>query len=370
MKIKFNNLYDTHKKIKYKFIQFLKNSIRNSSFIGGSEITKFENNFKRLNQSKFCISCGNGSDALVIAIKALGIKPGDEVITTAFSWIATSAAITMAGGRVVFCDIGEGSFNIDAESIKKKISKRTIGIIPVHLYGYPADMKKIMKIAKEYKLWVIEDCAQAHLAEIEGKKVGNFGNFGTFSFFPGKNLGALGDAGCLVTNNKNLAQRARLISNHGGKGMHMLEGMNSRMDFIQAGFLNIKMKDIQQQTLQRSKNAKVYDVVLSNLPHVKTPKIEKKYKAVYHQYTIRTKKRDELKSFLEKNGIEVQIHYKQALVEMKAYKYLNLNIKNNFLQSYKVVREILCLPVSPDKTNIQIKYIGKMIKKFFNKNKK
>ena len=370
MRIKFNNLYDAHTKIKYKLIQSLRNSIRNSSFVGGSEVIKFENSFKRLNQSKFCISCGNGSDALVIAIKALGIKPGDEVITTAFSWIATSAAITMAGGRVVFCDIEESSFNIDAESIKKKISKRTIGIIPVHLYGYPANMKKIMKIAKEYKLWVIEDCAQAHLAEIEGKKVGNFGNFGTFSFFPGKNLGALGDAGCLVTNNKNLAQRARLIANHGGKGMHLLEGMNSRMDFIQSGFLNIKIKDIKQQTLQRSKNAKIYDALLNNLPYVKIPKIEKKYKATYHQYTIRTKKRDELKFFLEKNGIEVQIHYKQALVEMKAYKYLNLNIKNNFLQSYKVVREILCLPVSPEKTNKQIKYIGKMIKKFFNKNKK
>jgi dTDP-4-amino-4,6-dideoxygalactose transaminase len=370
MKIKFNNLHDIHKKNEYKFIKSLRTSIRNSSFIGGSEVIKFENNFKKLNQSKFCISCGNGSDALVIAIKALGIKPGDEVITTALSWIATSAAITTAGGRVVFCDIGESGFNIDAELIKKKISKRTIGIIPVHLYGYPADMEKIMKIAKEYKLWIIEDCAQAHLAEIEGKKVGNFGSFGTFSFFPGKNLGALGDAGCLVTNNKKLAERARLIANHGGKGMHLLEGLNSRMDFIQAGFLNIKIKDIKEQTIQRLKNAKIYDVALSNLSTLRIPKIEKKYKAVYHQYTIRTKKRNELKFFLEKNGIEVQIHYKQTLVEMKAYKYLNLNIKNNFLQSYKVVREILCLPISPDKTNKQIKYIGKMIKKFFDKNKK
>ena len=153
-----------------------------------------------------------------------------RVITTAFSWIATSAAITMAGGKVVFCDIEKDGFNIDPEQIRKKITKRTAGIIPVHLYGIPADMEKIMKIANQHNLWVIEDCAQAHLAAIKGKKVGNFGSFGTFSFFPGKNLGALGDAGCLVTNNKKLAHKARLIANHGGKGKHLLEGMNSRMD--------------------------------------------------------------------------------------------------------------------------------------------
>jgi dTDP-4-amino-4,6-dideoxygalactose transaminase len=157
-------------------IQSLRKSIRNSSFIGGSEVTKFENNFKRLNQSKFCISCGNGSDALVIAIKALGIKPGDEVITTAFSWIATSAAITMAGGRVVFCDIGENSFNIDVELIKKKISKRTIGIIPVHLYGYPANMKKIMNEKKDYKDVFIHDTSfvDGNVTIGQGTKIWHF----------------------------------------------------------------------------------------------------------------------------------------------------------------------------------------------------
>jgi dTDP-4-amino-4,6-dideoxygalactose transaminase len=369
MKIKFHDLYYVHKKIEYKLIQSLRKSIRNSSFIGGSEVEKFENNFKSLNQSKYCISCGNGSDALVIAIKALGIRPGDEVIVTAFSWIATSAAITMAGGKVVFCDIEKDGFNINSKLIEKKITEKTIGIIPVHLYGYPADMEKIMKIAKRHKLWVIEDCAQAHLAEIKGKNVGNFGSFGTFSFFPGKNYGALGDAGCLVTNSKILARRARLVANHGGKGVHLLEGMNSRMDSIQAGFLNIKMKLIKQQTQQRLKNAKIYDVFLNNVVNVKIPKIKKKCKAVYHQYTIRTKKRNALKSFLEKKGVDVQIHYKQALVEMKAYKYLNLSVKSNFFEAYRATKEILCLPISSDKTNKQIKYIATVIKNFFDKNK-
>ena len=249
MKITFNDLYSLHKPIEQDFFKAFDKCIRQSSFIEGEEVVKFENNFKKLNQSKYCVSCGNGSDALVIAIKALGIKPGDEVITTAFLWIATSAAITMAGGKVVFCDIEKDGFNIDPEKTRKKITKRTVGIILVHLYGIPADMEKIMKIAKHHKLWVIEDCAKAHLAAIKGKKVGNFGNFGTFSFFPGKNLGALGDAGSLVTNNKKLADKARLIANHGGKGKHLLEGINSRMDILQAVFLNIKIKNLKNETV-------------------------------------------------------------------------------------------------------------------------
>ena len=264
--IKFNNLNHYHSKIKYKLHRVLKKSIENSSFISGDEVKKFENNFKKLNHSKHCISCGNGSDALLMAIKALGIKPGDEVIVTALSWIASSAAITSAGGKIVFCDIENNGFNIDPKLIEKKITKKTVGIIAVHLYGYPADMIKIIKIVKKYKLWCIEDSAQAHLAEIKGKKVGNFGDIGTFSFFPGKNFGALGDAGCIVTNNKSLARKVRLIANHGGKGLHLLEGINSRMDAIQAGFLNIKIKDIKKQTQKRISHAKLYDFILKDVP--------------------------------------------------------------------------------------------------------
>ena len=364
-KIKFNNLSNYHNNIKPRLSEILKKSIENSRFIGGIEVKKFEENFKKINQSKFCVSCGNGSDALLIAIKALGIKSGDEVIVTALSWIASSAAITNAGGKVVFCDIEKNGFNIDPKLIEKKITKKTVGIIAVHLYGYPADMKEIMRLSKKYNLWCIEDCAQAHLAEIKGKNVGNFGHFGTYSFFPGKNFGALGDAGCLVTNNKILAKKARLIANHGGKGLHLLEGINSRMDTIQAGFLNIKIKDLKRQTQKRINNAKLYNSLLSNNKKIKIPIINKKFKPVYHQYTIKVKNRNKLKKYLEKKGIETQVHYKQALVEMRAYKYLNLNIKKNFINVQKTIKEILCLPVSPDKTDKQIKYIAKTIKDFF-----
>jgi len=363
MKKQFNDLYLLHKPIEQDLVRVFEKCIRQSSFIGGQEVTKFENNFKRLNQSKYCVSCGNGSDALVIAIKALGIKPGDEVITTAFSWIATSTAITMAGGKVVFCDIEKDGFNIDPEQIRKKITKRTVGIIPVHLYGIPADMEIVMKIAKKNKLWVIEDCAQAHLAAIKDKKVGNFGAFGTFSFFPGKNLGALGDAGCLVTNNKKLADRARLIANHGGKGKHLLEGVNSRMDTLQAAFLNIKIKNLKKETIKRIQNSKLYFKELKNNKTIQLPKTLNVNVNVFHQFVIRTKKRNFLKQYLINHNIETQIHYKQILPLMKAYERFNFN-KKNFFNAYKVSKEILSLPISSDKKKADIEFISSKINNF------
>jgi dTDP-4-amino-4,6-dideoxygalactose transaminase len=298
----------------------------------------------------------------VIAIKALVIKSGDEVITTAFSWIATSAAITMAGGKVVFCDIEKDGFNIDPEQIRKKITKKTVGIIPVHLYGIPADMEKIMKIAKQNNLWVIEDCAQAHLADIKGKKVGNFGSFGTFSFFPGKNLGALGDAGCLVTNNKKLAIKARLIANHGGKGRHLLEGVNSRLDTIQASFLNIKIKYAKTEALKRINNSKIYFDELKNNKKILLPIISNLNFNVFHQYVIRSKKRNLLKKYLLKKNIETQIHYKKILPLLPAYK--KKNKKKFFRNALKASNEVLCLPISTEIDSKNIKSITNSINKF------
>ena len=368
MKIKFNDLSIFHKKLEKKLTKCFHAHLTKSDFISGSEVTKFENNFKKLNESKYCISCANGSDALVIAIKALGINPGDEVITTTFSWIATSAAITNAGGKIIFCDVEKNSFNIDPLVIKKKITKRTVGIIPVHLYGYPSDMPKIMNIAKKNKLWVIEDCAQAHLAEIKKKKVGNFGHFGTFSFFPGKNLGALGDAGCLVTNNKNLAYRARLIANHGGKGKHLIEGVNSRLDSIQAAFLNIKLKHLRYNTSKRIFNANFYIKKFKPYKEIQLPNIFKDFKNVYHQFVIKVKKRNQLKIFLKKNNVNTEIHYRKALPSMKAYRYLNFK-KNIFPKAKKLTEKILSLPIYPEIGVKRLTYISKLVIKFFENNR-
>lgn len=367
MKIKFNDLYLFNKKIKKKLIFFFAKHIKKSDFIGGNQVLNFENNFKKLNKSKYCISCANGSDALVIAIKTLGIKPGDEVITSAFSWIATSAAITMAGGKVVFCDIEKNSFNIDPEQLKNKITKKTVGIIPVHLYGNPADMLTINKIAKKNKLWIIEDCAQAHLAYINKKKVGNFGNFGTFSFFPGKNIGALGDAGCLVTNNKKLAVKARLIANHGGKGKHFIEGLNSRMDSIQASFLNIKIKYLKKQTFERVRNAKFYLRKLRHIQNIELPIIQKNNLSVFHHFVIQVKKRNKLISFLQKKNIETQVHYKKILPLLKAYKHFFLK-KKFFPNAFNASQKILCLPIHNNLLPKELNFVVNTINKFFKKN--
>ena len=366
MIIKFNDLYTANKRVEKKIIKSFSKHIKYSNFIGGTSINKFENYFKKINQSKFCISCANGSDAVVIALKALGIRQGEEVITTSLSWIATSAAVTLAGGNVVFCDIEKDGFNIDYKSVEKKITKKTVGIIPVHLYGNPANMVEIMKIAKKNKLWVIEDCAQAHQATIKKKKVGNFGSFGTFSFFPGKNLGALGDAGCLVTNNKSLARKARLIANHGGKGKHLLEGINSRLDSVQASFLNIKIEYLKIDTQKRIKNAENYLEKLKTLSQIKLPHIKNEFNSVYHQFVIKLKNRNELSEYLKKNKIETQIHYKKILPLMGAYKYMNLNSKD-FPNSYVATKEILCLPISPSIDKKKINFICNKIQNFFKK---
>tara|TARA_B110001450_G_scaffold256881_1_gene289251 strand:- start:3070 stop:4176 length:1107 start_codon:yes stop_codon:yes gene_type:complete len=368
MKIKFNNLFTQHKKINNLLIKAFKKNVKKSEFIGGDDVLKFENNFKKVNNSKYCISCANGSDALTIAIKTLGIKNNDEVITTCFSWIATSASITMAGGKVVFADIEKNSFNINFDEIVKKKTKKTVGIIVVHLYGYPIDMKKIMKFATQHKLWVIEDCAQAHLSQIEDKKVGNFGDIGTFSFFPSKNLGALGDAGCMVTNNFNYSKKARLLANHGGKGLHLLEGMNSRLDSLQASFLNIKLKNISMETNLRINYASIYAKQLENLKNIKLPTIFNYRKNVYHQFSIKTKFRDQLKIYLNNKGIETQIYYKKILPQLKPYakKY---NLKKEFPNGLNSSKEVLCLPISPSLKKNEIIYISNCIKNFLKKRK-
>ena len=363
-KIKFTNLNKINRKFLPEIKKKLNNHFKNSDFINGKEVKKFEKNFRKINKSKYCISCANGSDALVIALKSLNLKNNDEVITTSLSWIATSAAVSAAGGKVIFSDINKDDFNIDPNQIIKKITKKTVGLIIVHLYGFPVDIQSIKKIAKKYNLWIVEDCAQSHLAKYKNKIVGNFGDFGTFSFFPGKNLGAFGDAGCLVTNNKKLAKKARLYANHGGKNLHLLEGMNSRMDTIQSSILNIKLKNLNLQNQKRIVNAKTYISNLHNLENLNLPLIKKFSQPVFHQFVIKTKLRNFLKKYLSKKGIETQIHYPQILPMMKAYKKYNLS-KKDFPNAYKASKEILSLPISQDHNIKIIKKISLEIIKFY-----
>ena len=247
--ISFVDLYSQYISIKADIDEAITNVITNSAFIKGKHVASFERDFAALNFVENCISCANGTDALIIAMKFFQLKPGDEVITTALSWISTSEAITHSGGKVVFCDIDSETNCIDTSKIESLITNRTVGILPVHLYGQPCEMSKIMDISRKHNLWVIEDCAQAHLAKYNNKNVGSFGFSSTFSFYPSKNLGAMGDGGCVLTNDLVAASWMRSFSTHGRKNIHEMEGINSRLDGLQAAILSVKLKYLQKNQL-------------------------------------------------------------------------------------------------------------------------
>jgi len=333
--------------------------ISNSAFIGGSHVKQFEKEFAEYCGSKHCIGVGNGTDSLYIALKSLGIGRGDEVITSAFSFIATSEAITLSGAKTVFVDIDPFSYNINVNKIEEKITDKTKAIIPVHLYGRPAEMDKIEKIAKKYDLKIIEDAAQAHGANYMGRKVGSMGDIASFSFYPGKNLGAYGDGGALVTDNDDLADRARKIANHGriSKYDHEIEGVNSRLDGIQAAILNIKLAYLDKWTENRISNAETYYEQLKK-SDLQTPVNTNEVKSVFHLYVIRLqgRNRETFREKLSSEGIATGIHYPIALPYLKAYSYLNNN-DNDFPEAKRASKEVVSLPMFPELDNDQIKYI-------------
>src|SRR5467141_356014 len=294
MKIPFVDLHAQYLTIKQEIDAAIAEVIAQSAFIRGPHVDAFEEAWARALGVKRCVSCANGTDAIYIALRGLGLKRGDEVITSAHSWISTSETITQAGGRVVFCDTDEEIFTIDPVEIEAKITPATVGIIPVHLYGQAADMGAIMTIARKHNLWVIEDCAQGHLARYNGQLVGTFGNVATFSFYPGKNLGAYGDAGCLVTNDDQLADWMATFARHGGKGDHVMEGINSGMDGLQAAVLNAKLPHLPAWTAARRRVAARYNELLTGIDGLATPKVGGDRSHVYHLYIVTTDKRDSL----------------------------------------------------------------------------
>lgn len=357
MKIPFVDLHAQYLSIKAEIDRAIAEVIAESAFIRGKHVDAFERAWADALTVKHCVSCANGTDALYIAMRGLGIKLGDEVITTAHSWIATSETITQAGGRVVFCDTREDTFNIDPRLIEAKITKATVGIIPVHLYGQPADMDEIMAIAKKHNLWVIEDCAQAHLATYKGKLVGTFGNAATFSFYPGKNLGAYGDAGCIVTNDDRLADWTATFARHGGKGEHVMEGINSRMDGLQAAILNVKLPHLPAWTTARRRVAARYNDLLGHLDNLSTPKVAKDRSHVYHLYVVTTNTRDLLRKALADGGITTSLNYPKALPFYPAYAYLE-HKSADFSAAYHNQSRILSLPIFPEMTDEMIDYVA------------
>jgi len=361
MRIPFVDLKAQYESIKEEIDQAIFDVILDSAFVGGKYIKTFERNYANYIGAKHCIGVGNGTDALFIALKILDVGEGDEVITAANSFIATSEAITMTGAKVVFVDCDKDTYNIDVQKINKAITNKTKAIIPVHLYGQSADMDPIIEIAQKYNLYIVEDSAQAHGGVYKGRKVGTIAPLACFSFFPGKNLGAYGDAGAIVTKDEKLAEKTRMFANHGRKEKynHEFEGVNSRLDGLQAAILDVKLKYLEKWTERRRSIAKVYDEELKDI--VTTPAVLPDVRHVYHLYVIRVENRKKVREFLAEKEIHTGIHYPVPLPFLKAYSYLR-HKPQDFPVTYSLKDEILSLPIHGNMTDDQVEYVIKQLK--------
>lgn len=361
MKIKFTNLYKLipqKKKINLK----IKLLIKNANFVGGKDVKLFEKNFAKFVGSKYCISVGNGTDALEIALQSLNLKKGSEVIVPNNTWISTAEAVIANNLKVVFCDVNLDDYSICLKDLKKKVNKKTKAIIAVHLYGNPANTLAIKKITKGKKIKLIEDCAQAHGAKLNNSHVGTTGDLGTFSFFPGKNIGAFGDAGAIVTNSKKIADYCLRARNHGAlkKYDHLFSGRNSRLDTINAAILNIKLDNYKKVINKRNENAKIYFNELKDINNLILFKLDKKNTHSFHQFVVRTKNRNKLMNFLKIRGIETMIHYPYMLNELKFFQN-----KKKLSKSYNLGKKILSLPISEEHTAKEIRHVCSVVKIFF-----
>ena len=362
--IKFLDLKAQYKSVKVEIDNAIRSVINDTAFVGGKYVLQFEKEFAIYQEAKHCVGVGNGTDALEIAIESIGLPKDSEIIVPANSFIASSEAVTRSGHKVVFCDCDEGNYTISIPSIKAKITKKTKAIIVVHLYGHPCDMDQVLKIAREYDLKIIEDCAQAHGAEYKGRKVGAIGDVGTFSFYPGKNLGAYGDGGAIVTNDLSLAKKCKMIANHGriDKYNHEFEGRNSRLDGLQAAILSVKLKHLDIWTNSRIRVADYYLEKLKNIEGIILPKRESWAKQVYHLFVIRVKKRDQLQNYLKENKISSGVHYPISLPKLEAYEYNKQANENFFANSCD--RELLSLPIGDHLSDDDLKKIITTIKSF------
>lgn len=366
MNVPFVDLKVQYQSIKKDIDNGINSVISDTAFVGGKYVDEFEKSFARAYDVKHCISCANGTDSLYILMKMLGIGVGDEVITVANSWISSSETISQTGAKPVFVDIDPVYSTIDVNQIEGKITEHTKAIIPVHIYGQVCDMDPLLFLAAKHDIPVIEDCAQSHFSTYNGRKAGTMGIAGSFSFYPGKNLGAYGDAGCIITNDDDLALKCKMFSRHGAlvKHQHKIEGINSRLDGIQAAILSAKLPHIHKWTAQRIANAKYYDQALSGIQEVIIPVVRSGSTHTFHLYVIRAQKRDELALFLKDKNIETAIHYPVPLPFLEAYKYLGHHTAE-FPVCNDYQYQILSLPMYPELTYEMIDHVAAAIKAFY-----
>jgi len=368
MPVPFLDLTAQYRTIEAEVDAAMASVIADNAFVRGRFVEAFEVEYAESYGVEHCIGVANGTDAIYIALKMLGVGPGDEVITAANSWISSSEVISQTGATPVFADVEPGFFTLDPADLKERVTDRTRAVIPVHLFGQPAAMDEIMAVAANHNLAVVEDTAQAHFATINGALAGAIGAVGTFSFYPGKNLGAYGDAGCLITDDAELARRIRMFANHGSdpsdKHNHRMEGINSRLDGLQAAVLSVKLRHIREWNRMRAFNAEAYAARLSGLGDLELPDTRPGASHVFHLYCIRSAQRDDLRAYLAEHGVATGIHYPTALPLLEAYDHLGYTAAD-FPVAARYQNEILSLPMYPELSEDQIAYVGDVIEQFF-----
>lgn len=364
MNVPFVSFIPMEREIDREIREAFKRVYNRSWYIDGEELKNFEEKFAQYCDVKYCVGVGNGLDALMLILKALGIGIGDEVLVPANTFIATALAVTYVRATPVFVDPDINSFNIDPLKIEEKITDKTKAIIPVHLYGQPCNMDEIMVIAKRHRLFIVEDCAQAHGAVYKNQKVGTFGVAAGYSFYPGKNLGAMGDAGAVVTNDMMLYKKIKALRNYGSdcKYHHIYLGNNSRLDEIQAAFLSAKLEYLDSMNRERKRIAQLYLDGIHN-KKIELPVILENRNHVWHIFGIRCKKRDELECYLNRKGIETNKHYPIPVYMQECYKELKLR-KEDYPVAERISKEQLSLPLFYGMTNEQIRYVIKYINTF------
>jgi UDP-2-acetamido-2-deoxy-ribo-hexuluronate aminotransferase len=366
--MKFLDLNLQYKSIKKEIDTAVKRVLDSGVFIGGTEVEKLEREVAKFCGVKYGVGVNSGTDALYLSLKALGIGSGDEVITSPFTFIATAEVIANLGARPVFIDIDPLTFNINPAKIERAITKKTKALVPVHLFGQTADMAEIMKIARRYKLKVVEDAAQVIGATYKGKRAGSIGEVGCFSFFPSKNLSACGDGGIAVTDNKKLAERIRLLGTHGSspkdKYLNLILGTNSRLDALQAAILRVKLRHLPEWNKKRRENARYYDKKLKGMGDIEIPVVGSNRTHIFYQYTVRTKFRDELQKYLKKREIPTMSYYPLPLYLQPAFRYLRRR-RSDSPEAEKAAREVLALPIHPELSEADRRKIVKTISEFF-----
>lgn len=338
---------------------------RSGWYIKGQKVEQFESEFASYTQSKHCVGVGSGLDALVLALRALEVGKGDEVIVPANTFIATWLAVSNVGATIVPVDASDSDYNLDIDKIEAAITPKTKAIIPVHLYGCPANVNKIIKLAKQHNLYVIEDAAQAHGALLEGQRIGSHGDLVCWSFYPGKNLGALGDGGAVTTNDAQLADKISQLGNYGSKQKYYNEvlGVNSRLDPMQAAILSVKLNHLDQWNQHRKTIAKHYLDAFNGLP-IQLPKVLGNVDPVWHLFVIAVDDRESLQSYLTQKGIQTLIHYPVAPHRQRAYQFLNLE-KGMFPESERYAEQVLSLPIGPQLPIADVEIVVEAVKDFY-----